>query len=299
MGNCCCSRRFYDEEYGHLRFRFIGNRRFHNISNSAYAVPNDEEEAERLIRYHNAGKSIWGGLFKSPVEKKLKEGANVIDIGCGSGTWLIDMARKYPNSNFTGIDFSPIFPTDGIPSNAQFINYNLLDGLPFEDSSFDFIHQKFLVVAFTQVQWEEKVIPELIRLGRPGGWIEFVESDPYLSSDGESTQRICNAFRDFLTSKGLNIQLSDDLPLLLENTNKFSEVRKERKRIILGRRGGKAGEETLKFLTKGMESGRIWLSASMNITPEHYDLLNEAIPTEVEKYNSFINQYRFCCHIKE
>lgn len=37
---------------------------------------------------------------------KLKEGIKVLDIGCGRGKAITRMAQEYPNSNFTGYDFS-------------------------------------------------------------------------------------------------------------------------------------------------------------------------------------------------
>ncbi|CAG8592962.1 8161_t:CDS:2, partial [Ambispora gerdemannii] len=302
MGNCC-SRRFYEEENGRLKFRLIGGRRYHNISNSVYAVPNDDEEAERLIGvnldlYHfKAVKTIWGGLFNSPIEEKLQQGAKVIDIGCGTGTWLIDMARQYPKSHFTGIDFSPIFPTEGIPGNLQFIESNLLDGLLFGDFHFDFVHQKFMFVAFTQTQWEEKVIPELVRLTRPGGWIEIVEAEANLTSDGDSSKRFVNAFRDFMVSKEMNIEI-EYIPSFLENTGEFSEIRKEKKLVTLGKKGGAAGEATLNFFLKGIRHFRVWLPALMDISPEHYDLLVDEILIEAEKGHTSVNQFRFCGHRK-
>ncbi|CAG8539533.1 1610_t:CDS:2 [Ambispora gerdemannii] len=295
---CCCSKNNYEED-GHIRFRVIDGRRYHNISNSEYFVANDGEEADRLRRYHDALKTIWGGLFHSPIEEKLKKGARVIDLGCGTGTWLLDMSRHYPKSHFIGIDFSPIFPTENLPPNVEFIQYNILDGLPFTDSNFDFVHQKFMVAAFTQAQWKEKVIPECLRLTRPGGWIEFVESDAILMSDGNATQRIANAIQSFMSSKGLNHKIGEDIPRLLEITDAFTEIRNKKKPVTLGKKGGRPGQETLIFLTRGMNTIRVWLSGAMNIMPEHYDALVEAISFEAEKTHTYVNQYRICGRKKD
>lgn len=37
----------------------------------------------------------------------LSQGINVLDVGCGSGKAIIQMARSFPSSQFTGYDFSP------------------------------------------------------------------------------------------------------------------------------------------------------------------------------------------------
>ncbi len=41
---------------------------------------------------------------ESCLQKQLEYGANVIDVGSGSGGWSIKMAKRFPNSSFLGID---------------------------------------------------------------------------------------------------------------------------------------------------------------------------------------------------
>ncbi|MEZ5425154.1 MAG: class I SAM-dependent methyltransferase [Pyrinomonadaceae bacterium] len=40
------------------------------------------------------------------IVEKLKRGIDVLDVGCGSGRALVLMAKTFPNSSFTGYDFS-------------------------------------------------------------------------------------------------------------------------------------------------------------------------------------------------
>ncbi|CAG8584388.1 7416_t:CDS:2 [Ambispora leptoticha] len=296
MGGCC-SRRYFEDEDGTIKYRLIYGRRYHNLSNSMYFVANDEEEAFRLSRYHEAIKEIWGGAFNSPVEEKLRQGAHVIDIGCGTGIWILDMAQQYPNSKFVGIDISPIQPTEGLPPNVKFVQYNVLDILPYEDSSFDLVHEKFMTVAFTEIQWKEQVIPEMIRLTRPGGWIEILEADPG-TSEGTATKRLIKAVNDFMVSKGSNLTIGKEIPRILETTNAFSEIKNQHKIVNLGKKHGKSAEESLKFYVRGLSSVKGFIATSMNIMPEHYDALVETVPIEAEKYSTYFNQYRICAHKK-
>ena len=40
------------------------------------------------------------------ITDKLREGIEVLDLGCGSGLALVEMAKTFPESNFTGYDIS-------------------------------------------------------------------------------------------------------------------------------------------------------------------------------------------------
>jgi len=114
-------------------------------------------------------------LFKSPLHEKLTQGIRVLDIGCGPGWWTLDMARLYPNSEFIGIDMADVFITEDIPSNAKFQLLNAGTGLDyFEDESFDFVFQRFLVMGFPTDQYIRSV-EEMKRILKPGGAIEILE----------------------------------------------------------------------------------------------------------------------------
>nr|CAG8597635.1 3696_t:CDS:2 [Entrophospora candida] len=116
--------------------------------------------------------------------------------------WVLNMSIDYPKSTFVGIDISPIFPSEIKPKNLTFLTCNLLDGLPFHDENFDYIHVRFLMTAFTEDEWKDKVIPELMRVVKRNGWVELM--------DGE-------AFESTLISNNINPKLKDLLSILLEN----------------------------------------------------------------------------------
>ena len=81
------------------------------------------------------------------------------------------MATNYPCAEFTGIDISPIQPSQIKPKNFTFIQGNIFEGLPFADDSFDFVFQRLLVGAIPKDKWPF-VIRELIRVLKPGGYLE-------------------------------------------------------------------------------------------------------------------------------
>jgi len=48
------------------------------------------------------------GLFRivDGLEQRLQDGIDVLDIACGKGHAMLELARRYPNSRFLGVDFS-------------------------------------------------------------------------------------------------------------------------------------------------------------------------------------------------
>ena len=109
-------------------------------------------------------------------------------------------AETFPWSNFTGVDISPSFPlvTDIKLLNATFLQSNILDKLLFDDNTFDFVHMRCLTVIFTDKEWESQVLKELIRVCKPGGWIELVELDCEYVNQGPTHKKVCDAGKFFL-----------------------------------------------------------------------------------------------------
>jgi 2-polyprenyl-3-methyl-5-hydroxy-6-metoxy-1,4-benzoquinol methylase len=72
---------------------------------------------ELFRRFHTvmaeeSSQTVLGALVENilpiipQISEKLHSGINVLDIGCGSGRAINLMAKTYPNSQFTGYDFS-------------------------------------------------------------------------------------------------------------------------------------------------------------------------------------------------
>ncbi|CAG8552889.1 16292_t:CDS:2 [Acaulospora colombiana] len=153
-----------------------------------YELPGREEHIDRIQLRHVLFRYVWQGNFSSPLDEELNQGIRVLDIGCGSGSWVLDMSVQYPNSTFIGIDMcSDYFPSNNpasstnpsltIPPNAHFQKLNVLDGLPFDDGEFDFVHLRFLVQYLTESQWA-MAIREMTRITRSKGWIEIMGPIP-------------------------------------------------------------------------------------------------------------------------
>jgi SAM-dependent methyltransferase len=72
---------------------------------------------EHFHRFHDvmaedSGQTVVAALFDSilplahGLESRLEAGVDVLDVGCGQGRALLEMAARYPTSHFTGYDLS-------------------------------------------------------------------------------------------------------------------------------------------------------------------------------------------------
>ncbi|OZJ03867.1 hypothetical protein BZG36_03665 [Bifiguratus adelaidae] len=86
-----------------------------------------DAQVDQLNSLHWMLKLAFDGFFKSPIETELKEGIEVLDIACGAGTWVLEMADTYPQSKFHGIGRHALFPTTIKPPNAIFHTHDMLE----------------------------------------------------------------------------------------------------------------------------------------------------------------------------
>ncbi|CAG8514509.1 13324_t:CDS:2 [Acaulospora morrowiae] len=188
-------------------FRYINGRRYHNEETASYLLSSDIEEIDRQQLQHYCFKHIFKCNMSAPVENMLIEGSRVLDVGCGTGIWVLELSSKYENSEFFGVDMSPVFPSQIKPFNSNFIKANVLDGLPFPSNEFDYVHLSFLNASFTDDQWQNIVIPELIRVLKPNGWLEFYEVDIIQLNGGPLIERISKSLQKLCHSASINPRL--------------------------------------------------------------------------------------------
>jgi ubiquinone/menaquinone biosynthesis C-methylase UbiE len=146
-----------------------------------YMLPRDMEEINRLDFQHYILRYAFQGLYAVP----LRNPRDILDVGTGTGRWAREMAQLFPHARVVGLDLAPP-PHDEMadsgvglelrPPNYAFVAGNILEGLPFPDGSFDFVHMRLVFFAIPADRWPF-VIGELVRVTRLGGWVESIEVD--------------------------------------------------------------------------------------------------------------------------
>ena len=93
--------------------------------------------------------------------------------------------------DFHGIDLCPMFPNSIKPSNARFIQHNMLETLPFADNSLDYIHMRVMLCNLTQAQLI-RLLAETNRILKPLGFVEIVDVEYRIQRPGPIADQLLN-----------------------------------------------------------------------------------------------------------
>ncbi|POG80203.1 hypothetical protein GLOIN_2v1869135 [Rhizophagus irregularis DAOM 181602=DAOM 197198] len=246
-----------------------------------YYLSTDINSIDRLHMYHFLKRYLFRGNFSSPIEDELiKGGSKVLDIGCGPGTWLLDLANKYENSYFFGVDFKPIFPREIKPNNLEFIEADVTDALSFHDNEFDFTHIEHMSLVLTSDQWDV-VIP-----------VFFFEKKLFTRNsyvgEGPIFRKMSDALWASCSKRNIDTNLIYNLDSKFELQPNIGKIHRIEKDLIIGPNGGKIGLifQDLAFSYYISEMAIKNLSEEMGISEEEYKNMTEKDLVEEFKQTS-------------
>jgi len=256
-------------------------------------MPDDNEENDTLQRQHFLFRYLWKSNFCSPIEDLLKRGnCKILDIGCGPGAWLMECANDYPRSEFVGIDIATSFPTQIKPRNTTFHQGNILNGLPFEDETFDFVHMRLMVGAFSEREWITIVIPEIIRVTRCGGWIELCESDLSWNNCGPLSNKVLTGLNKLMESRGAMGIVVPTIQDTLRNHPSLINYRSVNKDLNFGNWAGRLGEIAVEeYLVKALQ-GIPELAPMIELSQKEYNQILDKLSDEMTEHETYSRNYR-------
>ncbi|KIJ10168.1 hypothetical protein PAXINDRAFT_86429 [Paxillus involutus ATCC 200175] len=217
-------------------------RATHSYPGALYLLPSDDDEKERLARQHQLYKTLFGGRIIFPAIS-FPPNAEVLDIGTGSATWLTDCRSHLPDSvQFYGTDIeSKLFPAYSItPPNSHFSIGSATRPPSYWSSKFTLVNQRLLILALTKEEWN-KVVHEIYRVLKDGGYAQFVEIDSTWFS-GPKTAAHVKFLNEFLEAKGLDLQCCDHIPELMATAG-FVDIYTEEVIVQIGKWAGQIGQE--------------------------------------------------------
>lgn len=118
-----------------------------------------------------------------PAQIDISAIHDVLDIACEDGAWTIIAAGACPQIQFTGVDSDArALEEAGAQAGAlglHNVSFTLMNPFTLQDipdNAFDLVNARFIVGLIPADEWP-KAMREFVRVTRPGGYIQFTETD--------------------------------------------------------------------------------------------------------------------------
>jgi ubiquinone/menaquinone biosynthesis C-methylase UbiE len=143
----------------------------------------NKEEMTRLTLQDQMLTASMGGVL--PEQPDPSQFQRILDSGCGTGGWLIEVAKQYPTvSHLVGIDISDRMieyaraqaEAAHVSDRVEFHTMDSLRQLAFPDGFFDLVNQR-LGLSFVRTWNWLSLLNEFGRITRPGGVLRLTEAE--------------------------------------------------------------------------------------------------------------------------
>ncbi|KAH9851234.1 S-adenosyl-L-methionine-dependent methyltransferase [Lenzites betulinus] len=225
-------------------FQERGGRLFHSHGHCPYPLPVDAEEQERQNGLHGLLRRIVGDPWVTvgPMREQLAatpgELRRVVDLGTGTGQWVLDMAREFPQARFYGLDIVPI-ATRYPPVNVMFEMHDILQPLRYASGTIDVVHARSITMA---VRNYPALVQEAARVLRRNGLFISCEWARYPRMEDGSDVRVrapraCaffDAVRETLRVRRGIESIAMHIPQFLAESRLFSHIETRAYRVPIG-----------------------------------------------------------------
>lgn len=205
-----------------------GHHSFRDHPNTYFVQDrSNQEETTRLqIQDQMITAGMGGVLPEQPHPTSLQR---ILDVGCGAGNWLIEVARTYPTIPvLIGVDVSRTLltyaqeqaATHQVANRVEFRVMDALRMLEFPAAYFDLINQRLGMSYLRTWDWP-RLLNEYQRVTRPGGIIRITECS-FPVSESSALTRLSSQFIQALSQAGHLFTpndpngVIDELPQLLQ-----------------------------------------------------------------------------------
>jgi ubiquinone/menaquinone biosynthesis C-methylase UbiE len=146
-----------------------------------YDHHDEKDEMRRLTIQDQLITSAMGGVLSEQTDPSVFH--HVLDIGCGTGGWVIETAKQYPEMILTGIDISHKMidyasqqaRANKVSGKVELLVMDALCPLAFPADSFDLVNLRFGVSFIRKWEWPY-VVSEMLRVTKPGGIVRITDS---------------------------------------------------------------------------------------------------------------------------
>jgi SAM-dependent methyltransferase len=197
-------------------------------------------EGIRLRAQHSLAKAALGNLILCPLDLS-RPNLKILDSGTGDGYFLLDILSQLENPDSACLIGTDIvsFPDIGLPQNVTLSKQDILDEWPVEwEGKFDLVHQRATMVNAGSFEEAAKVMKRLVRLLKPGGWIQVVDGAVPVAAIEEEDVASLKLFKtmgNFLDSIGKYTQAGRELCRLMEGTDGLKGIEHKEGVSLLGK----------------------------------------------------------------
>lgn len=268
-------------------FAWLGGRR--RLAAIPYLLPTDEREIHRLDFQHYLLRHVLQGNYSAPITATPSHvPASILDVGCGTGRWALEIAAEFPATNVVGVDVSPLLDEAAAigrrPVNFTFVQADVLQGLPFADATFEYVFQRLLFLAIPALLWPG-VVRELVRVTRPGSWVELVEGG-VTEGGGQAMATLAEWAANLSAQRGIDLRQGAHIATFLREA-RLQEVAVRRVEVPIGRarRGARhIGRMMATNFLAGLAGLRPAVVGQGMATIMEYDATVAAVRAELERY---------------
>ena len=156
----------------------------------------NRDELQRLIIQDRVTTTMMGGPF--PEQDEPARFRRVLDVGCGSGGWIMETAQMYPHISLSGIDISNRMiayareqvTAQGLSDRVEFHVMDALRMLEFPSGFFDLVNLRFGSSWVRKWDWPN-LLQEMLRVTRPGGVVRLTDIEVLHGTNSEAHRQLC------------------------------------------------------------------------------------------------------------
>lgn len=163
------------------------------------------ETARQMLQNRLLHRYMGGPLPEQTLAPPVQ---HILDLACGPGGWVLDVAFTYPQAEVVGVDSSHINIRYARAQaraqrrpNAYFQVMDILHPLDFPDNYFDLVNARFLNTFLSVRQWPD-LLHECLRVIHKEGIVRLVECD-YGVSSSLACEKLSEYYVQALQNSGL------------------------------------------------------------------------------------------------
>jgi ubiquinone/menaquinone biosynthesis C-methylase UbiE len=252
----------------------------------AYPVPMEAEVVSRSDFLHVMLRAALGANYLAPITMP----SYILDIGCGSGRWVREMAGEFTGARVVGLDVAP--PDENDPARSgvfvaaahqssryAFVQHNAMEPFAFASASFDFSHMRQMTRDLPVAAWPH-VVGEMARITAFGGWIELVEGD-LIRNGGPALETMQRWALQAWQQRGIDPRISSQLADLMHRLS-LTNIRMRTIELPVGAHGGRFGELLGADFLARVEGIRGQIIAMRIASPDAFAQAQNALRHEME-----------------